>query len=97
MGAWHFVQAPLRLRSLRLALEEYLRFGLEAGTFVVPQQPKRAATTLLQGIARERDIAGPRTRAKAPARSASSQRATKTATTETARKKQPARKSRRTK
>jgi hypothetical protein len=31
MGAWHFVQAPLRLRTLELALEEYLRFGLEAG------------------------------------------------------------------
>lgn len=35
MGAWHFVQAPLRLRSLRIALDEYLRFGLEAGVFVV--------------------------------------------------------------
>jgi hypothetical protein len=97
MGAWHFVQAPLRVRSLRLALEEYLRFGLEAGTFIVPQQPKRAATTLLQGLTSERDIAAPRTRAKTPPRSASSQRVTGRATTETARKKQPARKSRRTK
>lgn len=35
MGAWHFVQAPARLRGLRLALDEYLRFGLEAGIFVV--------------------------------------------------------------
>ena len=41
MGAWHFVQAPLRLRNLRVALDEYLRFGLEAGVFIVPQQPKR--------------------------------------------------------
>jgi hypothetical protein len=97
MGAWHFVQAPLRLRSLRLALDEYLRFGLEAGTFIVPQQPKRAAVTLLQPITRERDIPTPRTRAKAPARSTQSQRATRKATTETARKKQPAHKSRRTK
>jgi hypothetical protein len=43
MGAWHFVQAPLRLRSLRLALDEYLRFGLEAGVFVVTES--RAAAT----------------------------------------------------
>jgi hypothetical protein len=42
MGAWHFVQAPLRLRNLRMALDEYLRFGLEAGVFIVPQQPKQA-------------------------------------------------------
>ena len=35
MGAWHFVQAPLRLRNLRIAIDEYLRFGLEAGVFVV--------------------------------------------------------------
>lgn len=35
MGAWHFVQAPQRLRGLRIALDEYLRFGLEAGIFVV--------------------------------------------------------------
>jgi hypothetical protein len=46
MGAWHFAQAPLRLRNLRLALDEYLRFGLEAGVFIVPQQPKRAAAAV---------------------------------------------------
>ena len=39
MGAWHWVQAPLRLRNLRLALDEYLRFGLEAGIIIAPQQP----------------------------------------------------------
>ncbi|HUR35920.1 MAG TPA: hypothetical protein VM032_19085 [Vicinamibacterales bacterium] len=39
MGAWHFVQAPQRLRSLRLALDEYLRFGLEAGVMLVRQSP----------------------------------------------------------
>jgi len=39
MGAWHFVQAPLRLRNLRVALDEYLRFGMEAGVFIVPQAP----------------------------------------------------------
>lgn len=43
MGAWHFVQAPLRLRSLRLALDEYLRFGLEAGIFVVTGRPAVAS------------------------------------------------------
>jgi len=37
MGAWHFLQAPQRVRSLRLALDEYLRFGLEAGIFFAPQ------------------------------------------------------------
>lgn len=39
MGAWHFLQAPQRLRNLRLALEEYLRFGLEAGILTASQQP----------------------------------------------------------
>ena len=39
MGAWHFVQAPLRQRTLQLALDEYLRFGLEAGVFIV--SPRR--------------------------------------------------------
>jgi hypothetical protein len=41
MGAWHFVQAPLRLRNLRRAIDEYLRFGLEAGVVLVPQSPRR--------------------------------------------------------
>lgn len=31
MGVWHFLHRPQRLAALRLALEEYLRFGLEAG------------------------------------------------------------------
>ena len=35
MGAWHFVRGPQRLRMLQQALDEYLRFGLEAGVFVV--------------------------------------------------------------
>ena len=39
MGAWHFLQAPQRVRNLRLALDEYLRFGLEAGVFFGPQEP----------------------------------------------------------
>jgi len=34
MGAWHFLQAPQRLRNLQIALDEYLRFGLEAGVIV---------------------------------------------------------------
>ncbi|MGH7232285.1 MAG: hypothetical protein ACREJU_13140 [Nitrospiraceae bacterium] len=37
MGAWHFLHAPQRVRNLRLALNEYLRFGLEAGIFFAPQ------------------------------------------------------------
>jgi Phage tail protein (Tail_P2_I) len=97
MGAWHFVQAPLRLRGLRLALDEYLRFGLEAGTFIVPQQPKRAAVTLLQRTAGERESSTTRRRAKAATRPARSQRPTRKATTEAARKKQRARTARRTK
>lgn len=35
MGVWHFLQAPMRLRNLRMALDEYLPFGLEAGVVVV--------------------------------------------------------------
>jgi hypothetical protein len=33
MGAFAFVQAPYRLANLRARLDEYLRFGFEAGTF----------------------------------------------------------------
>jgi hypothetical protein len=35
MGAFNFVQAAHRLTNLRAHLDEYLRFGLEAGTFFV--------------------------------------------------------------
>lgn len=35
MGAFNFVQAPHRMANLRARLDEYLRFGLEAGTFFV--------------------------------------------------------------
>ena len=33
MGAFHFLQQAQRLTSLRASLDEYLRFGLEAGAF----------------------------------------------------------------
>lgn len=33
MGAFNFLQQPQRAANLATALEEYLRFGLEAGTF----------------------------------------------------------------
>jgi len=39
MGAWRFLYAPRRLRNLRLALDEYLRFGMEAGVFLADQRP----------------------------------------------------------
>jgi hypothetical protein len=32
MGAFHFLQQPQRKANLLSALDEYLRFGLEAGT-----------------------------------------------------------------
>ncbi|HEX5501044.1 MAG TPA: hypothetical protein VFW96_00395 [Thermomicrobiales bacterium] len=35
LGAFHFLQQPRRLANLRANLDEYLRFGLEAGIFVV--------------------------------------------------------------
>jgi hypothetical protein len=37
MGAWRFLQVPRRMRNVRTALEEYLRFGLEAGVFFAHQ------------------------------------------------------------
>ena len=40
MGAWHFLHAPQRVRSLRVALDEYLRFGLEAGILLAQQAPR---------------------------------------------------------
>ena len=33
MGAWHLLFQPQRETNLRIRLEEYLRFGLEAGVF----------------------------------------------------------------
>lgn len=33
MGAYHLLAAPQREANLRIRLEEYLRFGLEAGIF----------------------------------------------------------------
>ncbi|MEP7270536.1 MAG: hypothetical protein ABI882_03490 [Acidobacteriota bacterium] len=38
MGVWHFLHAPQRLRNLELALDEYLRFGLEAGVLRASQE-----------------------------------------------------------
>jgi hypothetical protein len=35
MGVWSFLQQPQREANLRTALDEYLRFGLEAGLFFV--------------------------------------------------------------
>jgi len=35
MGAWHFLEQPRRLDNLITRLDEYLRFGLEAGVFFV--------------------------------------------------------------
>jgi hypothetical protein len=37
MGVWRFLQVPRRMRNLKTALDEYLRFGLEAGVFFAPQ------------------------------------------------------------
>jgi hypothetical protein len=36
MGAFSFLQQPQREANLRSVLDEYLRFGLEAGLFFVP-------------------------------------------------------------
>jgi hypothetical protein len=35
IGAFHFLQQAQRLQNLRASLDEYLRFGLEAGVFLV--------------------------------------------------------------
>lgn len=35
MGAFHHLMQPQRLANLRISLDEYLRFGLEAGCFLV--------------------------------------------------------------
>ncbi len=35
LGAWHVLQTTQRLANLRASLDEFLRFGLEAGVFVV--------------------------------------------------------------
>jgi hypothetical protein len=35
MGAFHFLHQAQRLKNVRASLDEYLRFGLEAGVFLV--------------------------------------------------------------
>lgn len=35
MGAFHFLQQPQRLKNLQIRLPEYLRFGLDAGIFLL--------------------------------------------------------------
>jgi hypothetical protein len=40
MGAWHFLHAPQRVGNLQRALDEYLRFGLEAGILLAHQEPR---------------------------------------------------------
>jgi len=35
MGAFHFLEQSQRLKHLQASLNEYLRFGLEAGIFLV--------------------------------------------------------------
>jgi hypothetical protein len=102
MGAWHFVQGPLRLRNLRAALDEYLRFGLEAGAFITPQQPRRAAAAVSREARRQpgaRPAAGRQAKrqAKRPARTARAGRDATTSKQRVARKKQAARTSRRVK
>jgi hypothetical protein len=74
MGAWHFVHAPSRLRHLRRALDEYLRFGLEAGTFIVPQQPASAVAPEIHSATPRRA----RTTAPSSPRAGRSARATPT-------------------
>ena len=97
MGAWHFVQAPLRLRNLRVALDEYLRFGLEAGVFIVPQQPKRAAAAVSRGLRASAHRSPSQAREGAGTRRAIARAPRRKPRLRTARKKQPARTSRRTK
>jgi hypothetical protein len=37
MGAFHELFEPQRITNLQIRLDEYLRFGLEAGIFFEPQ------------------------------------------------------------
>jgi hypothetical protein len=39
LGAFHELFEPQRLTNLQIRLDEYLRFGLEAGIFFAPQRP----------------------------------------------------------
>jgi hypothetical protein len=43
MGAWCFLQQPQREANLRAVLDEYLRFGLEAGLFYVTVPRRRTS------------------------------------------------------
>lgn len=83
MGAWHFVQAPLRRRSLQAALDEYLRFGLEAGVFIVSTSKPRDSQA-------ETSIAAPRQARRSPPTRTTGKRAASarkmTRTTRTTRK-----------
>jgi hypothetical protein len=41
MGVFSFLKAPLRMANLRVALAEYLNFGLEAGVLDAPCDPRQ--------------------------------------------------------
>jgi hypothetical protein len=51
MGAFHELSEPQRITNLRVRLDEYLRFGLEAGIFFEPHLPRSAVSSRPYGYA----------------------------------------------
>jgi hypothetical protein len=58
MGAYHDLYEPQRLTNLGVRLDEYLRFGLEAGIFFEPQVESRAVTAPAYGYGAVIDLCG---------------------------------------
>jgi len=58
MGAYHDLYEPQRLTNLGVRLDEYLRFGLEAGIFFEPQIESRAVTAHAYGYGAVIDLCG---------------------------------------
>jgi len=58
MGAFHDLFEPQRITNLGLRLDEYLRFGLEAGIFFEPRIESRAVAAYPYGYGAVADLCG---------------------------------------
>lgn len=58
MGEYHDLFEPQRITNLGVRLDEYLRFGLEAGIFFEPRIESRAVAAHSYGYGNVTDLCG---------------------------------------
>ena len=59
MGVFHALFEPQRITNAEVRLNEYLRFGLEAGLFFEPSIASRARPVAAYGMARSTSVVIP--------------------------------------